>query len=459
MEDSELSSSSSIATTKITVIAKYGKEKIVLSDLPHSTRVSTIKELLQVQTNILPLRQKLVGLTLRDNGVAKDVIGGNFTSSAKRRVVGDDDCLCDLKVKYQKEEIVRSSSSTITTKVTTVECILMGTPEDQIFVDPSERKRQWEKSCVSSSSSSSSSPYTDTSVCFPEVIDDFDLDFTADSELWIHHVANQEKLKASIDSTTIHIMNAPRTGYPLLVLDLDHTLLDFSPSTLLQSASSSSILTFPEHNIIALPQQQNVIDAMKRPYMDQFLSRAYRHYDIVVWSQTSWRWLETKLIELGMLSHPHYRFCFVLDKTSMFPITSTTSTATTRQNQSQKHQLYTHHVKPLQLIWSKFSFWMEQNTIHIDDLARNFALNSSNGLQVAPYYRQKKHRRHTTRHRRSTSSRDTSTTATTTDVELIALSVYLERLAVEAKNEFHLVDFSIWMDVVKGIKELKSTKK
>jgi ubiquitin-like domain-containing CTD phosphatase 1 len=355
-------------------------------------------------------------------------------------------------VKYQTEKIASASSSTVTTKVTTVECILMGTPEDQIFVDPSERRRQWGKSGVSLSSS----PYADTSVCLPEVIDDFDLDFTADSELWVHHVANQEKLKASIDSTSIHIMNAPRTGYPLL--DLDHTLLDFSPSTLLQSASSSSILTFPEHNIIALPQQPNVIDAMKRPYMDDFLSRAYRHYDIAVWSQTSWRWLETKLIELGMLCHPHYRFCFVLDKTSMFPITSTTITATTRQNQSQKHQFYTHHVKPLQLIWSKFSIWTEQNTVHIDDLARNFALNSNNGLQVAPYYRQKKHRRHTTRHRRSSTS-DTSTTATTTDVELIALSVYLERLAVEAKNEFHLVDFSIWMDVVNGLKELKSTKK
>ena len=28
---------------------------------------------------------------------------------------------------------------------------------------------------------------------------------------------------------------------------------------------------------------------MKRPYMDDFLTKAYQHYDLVVWSQTSWR--------------------------------------------------------------------------------------------------------------------------------------------------------------------------
>ena len=30
------------------------------------------------------------------------------------------------------------------------------------------------------------------------------------------------------------------------------------------------------------------------------------------------QWLETKLTELGMLTHPGYKFTFVLDKTSMF---------------------------------------------------------------------------------------------------------------------------------------------
>jgi ubiquitin-like domain-containing CTD phosphatase 1 len=62
---------------------------------------------------------------------------------------------------------------------------------------------------------------------------------------------------------------------------------------------------------------QGAAASMKRPYMDEFLTEAYKYYDMVVWSQTSWRWLETKLIELGMITNPRYRFCFVLDKTSM----------------------------------------------------------------------------------------------------------------------------------------------
>ena len=41
-----------------------------------------------------------------------------------------------------------------------------------------------------------------------------------------------------------------------------------------------------------------------------------------VWSATSWRWLELKMVELGMLTHAGYKFSFVLDKSSMFSIIS-----------------------------------------------------------------------------------------------------------------------------------------
>lgn len=39
---------------------------------------------------------------------------------------------------------------------------------------------------------------------------------------------------------------------------------------------------------------------LKRPYCDEFLAAVWPHYDIVVWSQTSWRWLELKLTEMGV---------------------------------------------------------------------------------------------------------------------------------------------------------------
>merc|ERR1712226_753271 len=114
---------------------------------------------------------------------------------------------------------------------------------------------------------------------------------------------------------------------------------------------------------------------MKRPHMDEFLTQCYQYYDLAVWSQTSWRWLETKLIELGMVNHPGYRFCFVLDKTSMFTVKSTRRNGTSVE----------HHVKPLQIIWSKLPEFDSTNTVHIDDLSRNFALNLSSGIQVSAY--------------------------------------------------------------------------
>jgi ubiquitin-like domain-containing CTD phosphatase 1 len=39
-----------------------------------------------------------------------------------------------------------------------------------------------------------------------------------------------------------------------------------------------------------------------------------QHYDLVVWSQTHWKWVEQKLTALGMLTHPGYKICFVLDR-------------------------------------------------------------------------------------------------------------------------------------------------
>ena len=167
----------------------------------------------------------------------------------------------------------------------------------------------------------------------------------------MRHVTHGRLLKSFTDKTKIHLMHQPREGKPLLVLDLDHTLLDFSRKQVIRANTSE----VGDHSVAAL----------KRPFMDEFLTNSYKYYDLAVWSQTSWRWLETKLTELGMLTNVGYRFCFVLDKTSMFEISSDK-----RDGSSFKH-----HVKPLQIIWTKFPRWNSSNTVHVDDLRRNFALN------------------------------------------------------------------------------------
>ena len=355
----------------IVMIAKFGKERHELPPLPPSTTILAVKEMLTERTGVLPKRQKLIGLAIKAGSGSKVGAGGP----------PDGTKLQDLKPKgkQQKDDAA----------VVTHQFILMGTPEEKIFVDPSEKDD------------------------LPEVIDDFDLDFNAGSDEWLAHVANGENLAKFTDNTECHIINEPREGKPLLVLDLDHTLLCFSSKALLQRTES-------------FDDAQDHVARMQRPYMHEFLTSAYRHYDLVVWSQTSWRWLETKLVELGMINNPGYKFCFVLDKTSMFRITST-------KRDGSKVQ---HYVKPLQIIWSKFPRWGEHNTVHIDDLERNFALNLTNGLKCTAYYRKKK--------------------KAAKDVELLGLARYLDLLARDGRN-FNDICFRQWVAVCAGTKSIGET--
>lgn len=361
-----------------TLVAKFGKDRIALQHLDGDTTIGEVKEMLQDETFILPKRQKLVGLIANEGGA---------------KGVHDDLPLSDLKIKSGKTSITTTTNDPNGTTATAAEdeevvlqFILMGTPEEKIFIDPSNRED------------------------LPDVVDDFELDFNAGSPEWLQHKANGENLKIFTERTPVHIMNPPRDRKALLVLDLDHTLLDFSSKTLMRDVA---------------PREpgQGLSAGMKRPFMDEFLTQCYPHYDIVIWSQTSWRWLETKLIELGMVSNPGYKFCFVLDKTSMFTVVSTK-----RDGTSVKH-----HVKPLQIIWSKFpDRWGSHNTIHIDDLSRNFALNLGSGLQCSAYYRKKTKKR---------------------DSELVGIGNYLIHLATVGVN-FDTVDFTQWTHVVSGKKKI-----
>ena len=127
----------------------------------------------------------------------------------------------------------------------------------------------------------------------------------------------------------------------------------------------------------------------------------------------SWRWLEVKLTELGMLHNPAYRICFVLDKTSMFSVVSTKPDGTE----------FKHKVKPLQIIWSRSPQHSARNTLHIDDLSRNFALNPGSGLKVHAYHR----------------DRQTSPDA---DTELLLLAAYLRSVA--SAPDLSSIDHSSW---------------
>ena len=362
----------------VTLIAKWGKEKIELSNLSHTTSIAQVKVIISEKTNVLPKRQKLIGLT-----------------TLTKMKVTDQVLLSELKPKSNK---MTKTSDDI--KVVKHNCILMGTPEENIFIDPEDHGG------------------------LPEVVDDFDLDFNAGSQEWLAHVATGQNLKKFTESTAVHIIHEPRKGKPLMVLDLDHTLLDFSRKSIEQASTADRIAEVNGNNVAST---QETVERMKRPFMDEFLAKAYQSYDLVVWSQTSWRWLEIKLIELGMLTNPRFKFSFVLDKTSMFAVTST----------SRSGRKVKHYVKPLQIIWNKFPhFWGPHNTVHLDDLSRNFALNPGNGLKVTAFYRKKKSGKN--------------------DIELVGLASYLEKLAMEVKD-FTTVNLKYWQDVLSGKKKLLST--
>ena len=130
------------------------------------------------------------------------------------------------------------------------------------------------------------------------MFDDWDLDYMPSAEEIEHHQDSQRKLHASCKATVVHFINEPRQGKRVLVLDLDHCLLHFS-RTLAEEGREAE---------------------MKRPFMDEFLEITYQYYDLVIWSQTHWQWVEQKLTALGMLTHPGYKICFVLDREAMFKI-------------------------------------------------------------------------------------------------------------------------------------------
>eukprot|EP01066_Platyproteum_vivax_P002802 Platyproteum_vivax@DN1350_c0_g1_i1.p1 len=168
-----------------------------------------------------------------------------------------------------------------------------------------------------------------------------------------------KRLNKAIAKTEIQFINPLRPGRKLLVLDLDYTLFDCKPNTLGSMAD------------------------LKRPHLEYFLASVYPFYDLVIWSQTSWKWVELKCTELGLLTSNQYKLSFVLDQSSMFTVTSKT----------KEGEVKSHQVKALEIIWAKLptNQYGPKNTVHVDDLSRNFAMNPKQGVKVSTYRIVKKH--------------------------------------------------------------------
>lgn len=327
---------------EIVLTVKWGNTNFVV-ELSQEDTVADLKAHLFSLTDILLEHQKLIGLP-----------------GVPMKAAGDDIILKSLKLKHEQR------------------IMLVGTPSDDL-AKLEQNSRIALENCQVVDDLASLSEIEDDSAGKGYVLKDIE--------------SSKRRLERRITHTTIRIMNEPREGKKLLVLDLDYTLFDC------KSPAPS-------------------VDMLGRPGLHEFLASAYQHYDLVIWSQTTWRWLEAKITALGMVNAPNYKIAFVLDRTAMFPVIST------RGSKERKHE-----VKALELVWRKFpDRWNKSNTVHVDDLRRNFVLNPQSGLRISAF--------------------KNAPVTRATDRELYAMEKYL-RLIAEKEQDFATLDHTKWREYIK----------
>lgn len=127
----------------------------------------------------------------------------------------------------------------------------------------------------------------------PEVVNDLDIEeeevAIQDQEVYL------AKVEKRVKDYNIKILNDLRPDKKLLVLDIDYTLFDH------RSAAEQGL-------------------ELMRPYLHEFLTNAYEHYDIVIWSATGMKWIEEKMKLLGVSTNPNYKIAFYLDSLAMISV-------------------------------------------------------------------------------------------------------------------------------------------
>mmetsp|Transcript_53406 Transcript_53406/g.153188 ORF Transcript_53406/g.153188 Transcript_53406/m.153188 type:complete len:420 (+) Transcript_53406:90-1349(+) len=109
---------------------------------------------------------------------------------------------------------------------------------------------------------------------------------------------------------SICIVGEPRLGKKLLVLDIDHTIYD--PSN--HDGVKGSVVSSNANGLF----DESVV-ARCRPGLHEFLTEAYKAYDIMVWSASDMLRILMLLQQLGIVGggHSDYRVVAVLDVDSM----------------------------------------------------------------------------------------------------------------------------------------------
>ncbi|XP_072923981.1 ubiquitin-like domain-containing CTD phosphatase 1 isoform X2 [Hemitrygon akajei] len=236
----------------VSIIIKWSGQEYPVTKLTEEDTVLDLKEMIKTLTGVLPERQKLLGLKIKGKAAEDDVKLGM------------------LKLKPNTKIMMMGSRE---------ECL------EEVLAPPPDNE---------------------------DVINDFDI------EEDVIEVENREenlaKIARRVKEYKIEMLNQPREGKKLLVLDVDYTLF----------------------------------------------------------AATSMKWIEVKMKELGVTTHPNYKITFMLDSAAMITV------------HTPKRGVV--EVKPLGVIWDKFpEFYTRKNTIMFDDIGRNFLMNPQNGLKIRPF--------------------------------------------------------------------------
>ncbi|XP_059485360.1 ubiquitin-like domain-containing CTD phosphatase 1 isoform X2 [Neocloeon triangulifer] len=108
----------------------------------------------------------------------------------------------------------------------------------------------------------------------------------------------------------------------------------------------------------------------ERPFLHQFLTHTYQHYNLVLWSDSMMYRIRRILKKLKMHRHEDYKFSFYMCCNSVVYV---------QKGRREKK------CKPLELIWRQFPAWGPHNSIIIDDMARNFLMNPQSGLEIEKF--------------------------------------------------------------------------
>eukprot|EP01112_Ceratiomyxa_fruticulosa_P006655 TRINITY_DN1750_c0_g1_i1.p1 TRINITY_DN1750_c0_g1~~TRINITY_DN1750_c0_g1_i1.p1 ORF type:complete len:325 (-),score=56.76 TRINITY_DN1750_c0_g1_i1:58-1032(-) len=290
-----------------------------------STKILDFKRDLHILTNVPPVRQKILGFKL-----------------ANGKAPSDEDLVVELKYSGK--------------------IMLMGTPDDKMIAQVEET--------------------------FDDVVNDLEDIHTDETKAEQDKEENIMKIRNRIAKYKPLLLNPPRPGKKLLVLDIDYTLFDHRSTV--ERASE-----------------------LMRPYLHEFLEASYQHYDIMIWSATSMKWIELKMKELGVATNPNYKITAYFDALAMITVTTP--------------KYGTFNAKPLAVVWGLFPDYHPENTIMFDDLRRNFIMNPQNGLKIQPF-------------REAPLNRDK-------DVELLNLTTYLTLIA--SMPDFSSLDHDRWEKFVK----------